>query len=171
MATVTGRDVVPSGPSAGDVRTALDAAGLERAILDQLAYGQGRFPAIATPNDWYLAVAHAVRDRLLHRWVRTARSYAARGPKVVAYLSAEFLTGPHLGNALVNLGIEDAVRQAVTALGLDLDELLAREEEPGLGNGGLGRLAACFRLARDPRSAGDRLRHPLRVRHLRSGDP
>jgi starch phosphorylase len=91
-----------------------------------------------------MALAHAVRDRLLHRWVKTVQTYSAQDVKVVAYLSAEFLTGPHLGNNLANLGIEEAARQAVTELGLDLDELLEQEEEPGLGNGGLGRLAACF---------------------------
>jgi starch phosphorylase len=127
-----------------DVRTGLGPAALKRAIVDNLTYVQGRFPSLATTNDWYMALAHAVRDRLLHRWVQTMQTYAEQDVKVVAYLSAEFLTGPHLGNDLVNLGIEEAARQAVTELGLDLDELCRQEEEPGLGNGGLGRLAACY---------------------------
>jgi starch phosphorylase len=135
---------VRRGATVEDVRTGLGASVLKRAIVDNLAYVQGRLPSFATRNDWYLALAHTVRDRLLHRWVRTVQTCSARDVKVVAYLSAEFLTGPHLGNNLGNLGIEEAARQAVTALGLDLDELLEQEEEPGLGNGGLGRLAACF---------------------------
>ena len=64
--------------------------------------------------------------------------------KIVGYLSAEFLMGPHLGNALINLGIFDEIKEAVEQLGLDLSQMMKQEEEPGLGNGGLGRLAACF---------------------------
>jgi starch phosphorylase len=127
-----------------DVRTGPDASTLRRAIVDNLTYVQAVLPSLATTNDWYLALAHTVRDRLLHRWVRTVQTYFERDVKVVAYLSAEFLPGPHLGNNLAHLGIEEAARQAVTELGLDLGVLLEQEEEPGLGNGGLGRLASCF---------------------------
>jgi glycogen phosphorylase len=127
-----------------DVRTGLSAGALGRAIVDNLTYVQGRSPSLATRRDWYMALAHTVRDRLLHRWVQTVQTYSERDVKVVAYLSAEFLTGPHLGNDIASLGIEEPVLQAVADLGLDLGELLEQEEEPGLGNGGLGRLAACF---------------------------
>jgi starch phosphorylase len=116
---------------------------LKAAILEQLGAGQGRVPEIATPNDWYLAVAGTVRALLLRRWIKTIQRLE-RAPRAVAYLSAEFLTGPHLENHLVNLGILDAMREATARLGLDFEEILAQEEEPGLGNGGLGRLAACF---------------------------
>ncbi|HXF18314.1 MAG TPA: glycogen/starch/alpha-glucan phosphorylase [Burkholderiales bacterium] len=105
---------------------------------------QGKFPALATRRDYYMALAYLVRDQLLHRWVSTAEAYTRQQSRTVAYLSAEFLLGPHLGNNLVNLGIYAQVEQAVAELGLDLGELLEQEEEPGLGNGGLGRLAACF---------------------------
>src|SRR5664279_417993 len=91
-----------------------------------------------------MALAYTVRDRMLHRWISTAAAYTRQGSRTVCYLSAEFLMGPHLGNNLVNLGIYDTVRLIVGELGLDFDELLAQEDEPGLGNGGLGRLAACF---------------------------
>ncbi|MDW8324141.1 MAG: glycogen/starch/alpha-glucan phosphorylase [Burkholderiales bacterium] len=117
---------------------------LKEAFLRNLFYVQGKFPALATRHDFYLALAYTVRDRLLARWIRTAAEYTTRRSRTVVYLSAEFLMGPHLGNNLLNLGIEAAARQAVAELGLDLDELLAEEPEPGLGNGGLGRLAACF---------------------------
>ncbi|MEY4932255.1 MAG: Maltodextrin phosphorylase, partial [Pseudomonadota bacterium] len=127
-----------------DERTALTKEALKRAFLDDLFYVQGKFPALATRNDYYQALAYAVRDRMLQRWISTAAVYTKQGSRTVAYLSAEFLMGPHLGNNLINLGIHDQVKQAVTELGLNLDELLAQEEEPGLGNGGLGRLAACF---------------------------
>ena len=126
------------------IRTGLSADALKRAVLDNLAYLQGRYPEIATPHSWYMALAHSVRDRMLARWVRTVQTYAAHDVKVACYLSAEFLMGPQLGNNLVNLGIQSSAREAMTALDQDLDELLALEEEPGLGNGGLGRLAACF---------------------------
>jgi glycogen phosphorylase len=104
----------------------------------------GRFPATATLNDKYLALAYSVRDRLLERWARTSETYYRKRVRTVCYLSAEFLLGPHLGNNLVNLGSFDTARQAMQELGLDFEQLLEQEEEPGLGNGGLGRLAACY---------------------------
>jgi len=138
---------VPSAPSPFPVendRTALTKAALKRAFRDNLFYEQGKFPALATQKDYYLALAYTVRDRLLHRWVSTAEAYTNEGSRTIAYFSAEFLMGPHLGNNLINLGIYDRVKQTVTEMGLNFDELVAQEEEPGLGNGGLGRLAACF---------------------------
>jgi starch phosphorylase len=128
----------------GDARTANDPPLLARAIVDQLFYIRGTLPELATRNDWYLALAYAVRDRLLDKWIRTARTLMQKEVKVVAYLSAEYLTGPHLANNVVNLGIEREVREATDLLGLSFDELVSEEGEPGLGNGGLGRLAACY---------------------------
>ena len=125
-------------------RTGLSVEALKRAFADNLFYAQARFPKIATTNDNYMALAVTVRDRLLQRWVQTVKTYYENSSRTVCYLSAEFLLGPHLGNNLINLGIYEEARQAVTELGLDFDELLEAEEEPGLGNGGLGRLAACY---------------------------
>ncbi len=127
-----------------DVRTGLSSPALQRAIMDNLYLIQGRVPRTATRNDWYMAVAYTVRDRVLHRWMQTIEAYMGSDAKSVSYLSAEFLIGPQLGTNLISLGIYDEVRKAVADLGQNLDELLAQEEEPGLGNGGLGRLAACF---------------------------
>ena len=127
-----------------DDRTGLSIENLKRAIVDNLFYIQGKFPTVATKNDFYMAIAYTVRDRLFQRWITTAETYTQKGSRTVAYLSAEFLLGPHLGNNLINLGIYDKVQQASEELGLNLDELLEQEEEPGLGNGGLGRLAACY---------------------------
>jgi starch phosphorylase len=134
---------VTSVPLKAD-RTALTKEALKHAFLDELFYVQGKFPALATKNDYYMALAFAVRDRMLQRWISTAAVYTKQASRTVAYLSAEFLMGPHLGNNLINLGIFDRVKQCMTELGLNFDELLQQEEEPGLGNGGLGRLAACF---------------------------
>ena len=117
---------------------------LRHAFLHHLFYTQGKFPALATKTDYYLALAYAIRDRLLQRWISTANEYQKTGARTVCYFSAEFLMGPHLGNNLINLGLFDDARKAMSELGLNLDELLYQEEEPGLGNGGLGRLAACF---------------------------
>ena len=134
---------LPAGSE--DIRTGLSPAALAQAVADNLHYVQARVPEIATRNDWYLALACTVRDRLLDRWIKTVQGMlTSKDLKVVCYLSAEFLMGPQLGNSLINLGIYDPAREAVGRLKLDLDELLAQEEEPGLGNGGLGRLAACF---------------------------
>jgi len=125
-------------------RTGLSAETLQRAVLDNLTYIQARLPELATPYDWYMALAFSVRDRMLERWQATARADAQRDVKVVCYLSAEFLMGPQLGNNLLSLDITANARAAMAALDQDLDKLLALEEEPGLGNGGLGRLAACY---------------------------
>ncbi|CAB3782312.1 Maltodextrin phosphorylase [Paraburkholderia ultramafica] len=130
--------------SAGPARSAMDADALQRDIVDNLIYRQARYPAIASAHHWYMALAYSVRDRMLERWVATVQTYAAREVRLACYLSAEFLIGPQLGNNLVNLGIEGNARAAMQALGQDFDTVLAQEEEPGLGNGGLGRLAACY---------------------------
>jgi starch phosphorylase len=136
----------PAGksPVPESIRTGLSAETLQQAVLDNLAYLQARFRETATPHDWYMALAYSVRDRLLARWQRTVRTYERCDVKVVCYLSAEFLIGPQLGNDLISLGIETNARAAMAALDQNLDTLLALEEEPGLGNGGLGRLAACY---------------------------
>ena len=130
--------------SVEDDRTGVDPDTLRRAIQDNLFYRCGNVPVLATRSDYYLAVAYTVRDRLMQRWLSTARSLLAHPTRVVCYLSAEYLLGPSLGNALLNLGIRDEVAEAVASLGQDLDALIEEEREPGLGNGGLGRLAACF---------------------------
>ncbi|MGB6157598.1 MAG: glycogen/starch/alpha-glucan phosphorylase, partial [Acidobacteriaceae bacterium] len=125
-------------------RTALTVEALARSFLDNLLFVQGRSLERATVNDLYMALAHTVRDRLVERWTSTVANYQAQDVRVVCYLSAEFLTGPHLANNLINLGIYDEAEQAMRQLGLDLNTLVEQEEEPGLGNGGLGRLASCF---------------------------
>jgi starch phosphorylase len=127
-----------------DDRTGLSVETLKRALADNLFYLQGKFPGIATKHDCYMALAYTIRDRLLQRWLNTFQTYMACDNRVVCYLSAEYLLGPHLGNNLINLELYEPVKQAVEESGLDLQELIDLEEEPGLGNGGLGRLAACF---------------------------
>jgi starch phosphorylase len=117
---------------------------LKRAIMDNLYYREARIPAVATRNDWYMAVAYTVRDRIMNRWIKTVDTIMKKDVRVVSYLSAEFLMGPHLVNNMINLGIYEGMTEATAQLGLDLQALIDQEEEPGLGNGGLGRLAACF---------------------------
>src|SRR5215212_171353 len=117
---------------------------LKQAILDNLYFIRGRPSQFATPNDWYVAVAYTVRDRMMKNWITSLHRLRDKDLEIVCYLSAEFLMGPHLGNALINLGIFDEIKEAVEQLGLDLHQVMKQEEEPGLGNGGLGRLAACF---------------------------
>jgi starch phosphorylase len=127
-----------------DVHFGLDAESIKRDFLVQLFTHQAKFREVATPNDNYLALSYTVRDRLLHRWIHTSHTYFQQASRTVAYLSAEFLIGPQLGNNLVCLGIWEPTKKAMEDLGLSLEELLEQEEEPGLGNGGLGRLAACY---------------------------
>jgi len=125
-------------------RTGLTVEDLAQSFLDNLFFGQGRSVERATLNDLYRALAQTVRDRLVERWIETVKNYQAQDVRLVCYLSAEFLTGPHLANNLINLGIYGETEQAMKQLGLDLGVLIEQEEEPGLGNGGLGRLASCF---------------------------
>lgn len=125
-------------------RVGLDAASIRQSIVEHLIHTQSRFPDVATDNDWYNALAHAVRDRLLERMMVSAKTYKANKSRTVCYLSAEFLPGPHLANNILALGIWHEVQEAVAQLGLDFETLLEEEVEPGLGNGGLGRLAACY---------------------------
>ncbi|HEX4039884.1 MAG TPA: glycogen/starch/alpha-glucan phosphorylase [Acidobacteriaceae bacterium] len=125
-------------------RTAATVDAIAQSFVDNLFFVQGRSRERATVNDLYMALAHTVRDRLIERWISTVLNYRAQDVRVVCYLSAEFLTGPHLPNNLINLGMYDEAEQAMRKLGLDLDTLIEQEEEPGLGNGGLGRLASCF---------------------------
>jgi starch phosphorylase len=136
----------PRTPSEPDpnIRTGLNPAAIRQAFRDNLFFLIGRFPEVATPHDRFMALAYTVRDRLLHRWIRTAETYRERRSRTVCYLSAEFLLGPQLESNLINLGIREATAQAMRELGLDLGEILEQEAEPGLGNGGLGRLAACY---------------------------
>lgn len=125
-------------------RTGTTIDSLKRAFLENLYYIQGKPPALATLNDYYMALSYTVRDRILQRWNSSASAYTENQCRTVCYLSAEFLLGPHLGNNLINLGLYDQMKQAVEDLGIDFNALLEAEEEPGLGNGGLGRLAACY---------------------------
>jgi starch phosphorylase len=107
-------------------------------------YVQGKFQGNATKNDNYLAVAYTVRDRLLRSWIDSVEAFMKEDVRLVCYFSAEFLLGPHLHNNLINLGLLEPMRKAVASYDVSLEDLFEQEEEPGLGNGGLGRLAACY---------------------------
>ncbi|MBN1104420.1 MAG: glycogen/starch/alpha-glucan phosphorylase [Deltaproteobacteria bacterium] len=139
-----GEDLESQRTGCNDHRTGDSVETLRRAIMDNLYYREARLPATATRNDWYLALAYTVRDRIISRWIKTIEAIVREDMRVVSYFSAEFLMGPQLVNNMINLGIYEEMRQAATELGLDFDALIGQEEEPGLGNGGLGRLAACF---------------------------
>lgn len=128
-----------------DVRTGMDVETLKQAITEHLFYQQGRNIVNTSLNDLYLAVAHTVRDRLVQREHKLMNAvFYNSNVRLVSYLSAEFLMGPQLGVNLIDLDLYDNMKQAVEELGFDIEELMAQEQEPGLGNGGLGRLAACY---------------------------
>ena len=117
---------------------------LKHSIAYKLMFSIGKDPAIATKHDWLNATLLAVRDRMVERWLRSNRAQLSQDVRQVYYLSMEFLLGRTLSNALLAMGLYDDLRNALDGMGLDLDELIEEENDPGLGNGGLGRLAACF---------------------------
>ena len=116
----------------------------QAAFRRHLKYSLGKDNYSATPYDKYLALCYAVRDKLIQRWIKTQQTYYKQDSRRIYYLSLEFLIGRSLGNAMINLGIWEEAGAALSELGMDLEELLEQELEAGLGNGGLGRLAACF---------------------------
>jgi hypothetical protein len=138
----------PTGGGALGIRRGLSPDAIAQALIDNLHCHQAKPLQHATRNDWYMALAHTVRDRILERYITTLETITGShsDAKVVAYLSAEYLTGPHLGNNLICLGIWGAAEWALSALGLEL--------APG-----------------DPRRPGDWVRPPIRIRYLRPGDP
>jgi starch phosphorylase len=127
-----------------DVRTGTSVTTIRRALANHLLYTQGRFPEVATKHDIFMAAAYTIRDRLVHRWINSVETFLNKQARVVCYLSAEFLMGPQLANNLVAMDLYDTMKEAVHQSGLELRDVIEQEEEPGLGNGGLGRLAACY---------------------------
>jgi len=121
-----------------------DVESIKYSLASHLLYSVGKEAVSANARDWFMAAAHMVRDRLTERWMPTLNRYYAEDKKRVYYLSMEFLIGRTLSNAMINLGIHDVVRQAIGEMGLDFDEIVGWEVEAALGNGGLGRLAACL---------------------------
>ena len=138
----TASDEAGAKPANPDRRNTV--AALKDAILHKLNYSVGKDPIAATDRDWFFAVALAVRDRVTNKWMESTRAAYAYNRKRVYYLSLEFLIGRLLFDALNNLGLTEAVRSAVRELGADLDQLRDLEPDAALGNGGLGRLAACY---------------------------
>ena len=126
-------------------RSGLTANDVFDGMTEHLFYTLGKLAPTASRHDLYMALSYAVRDRLMTRYLAGIEAIAATPTRVVAYLSAEFLIGPQLGNNLLMLGIQQEAAAALQRFGInDIEEILDVEEEPGLGNGGLGRLAACF---------------------------
>lgn len=121
-----------------------DVAALRTAISNRLVFSVGKDPSAARPEDWLHAAAYAVRDRLVERWMRTTHAQYDQDVKRVYYFSMEFLMGRAFDNALLALGLREPLRQALADLGADMDLLATLEPDAALGNGGLGRLAACF---------------------------
>ena len=126
-------------------RSGLNADDVFDGMTEHLFFTLGKLAPTASRHDLYMALSYAVRDRLMTRYLAGLEAIRSTPTRVVAYLSAEFLIGPQLGNNLLMLGIEEAAAEALRRFGInDINEILDVEEEPGLGNGGLGRLAACF---------------------------
>jgi starch phosphorylase len=127
-----------------DDRSGMSVEALRRAFTDHLYYTQGVNAELASIKDIYLALAHTIRDRLMHRWIESIGNYFNTNSKAVFYLSAEYLMGQQMGNNLLNTRLFQKTRTMLAQLGLNLYAIMEQEDDPGLGNGGLGRLAACF---------------------------
>ena len=117
---------------------------VKQALQNHLVFSSFKTSAVATPRDWYDVSAYTVRDHVVERWIKTAESYSKRDPKRLYYLSLEFLIGRMLTNAALNLGVKDELSNGLNALGQKLENAVEMENDAALGNGGLGRLAACF---------------------------
>ena len=122
----------------------MDADSIRHSMANRLEYTVGKDTYTATTRDWFNVAAYVVRDRLMERWMETMRSYYRTDTKRVYYLSMEFLIGRTLMNSLLNMGVYDEAKQALEKIGLNLEEICEMEPDAALGNGGLGRLAACF---------------------------
>ena len=123
----------------------MDSDAVFQGMTAHLFYTLGKLATSASPHDLYMALSYAVKDRLMTRYLASQEVIRKKPQKTVAYLSAEFLIGPQLSNNLLNLGITQEAEDALKRFGIDsLSTILEVEEEPGLGNGGLGRLAACY---------------------------
>ena len=151
-----------------------DATRLRDAILDKLTYSCGTTAADAGPHAWYLATVLAVRDQIVDRWLDSKPRNDGKAGKRVYYLSIEFLIGRLLFDTLINLRMLDSARAALDSLGVDLDELRRLEPDAALGNGGLGRLAACYMdsmaaLAIPAFGYGIRYEHGLFMQEIREG--
>ncbi|MFQ5469021.1 MAG: glycogen/starch/alpha-glucan phosphorylase [Gammaproteobacteria bacterium] len=122
----------------------MDIKAIKRSMANRLEYMVGKDLYTATQRDWFNVAAYVARDRLMERWMETMRAYYRQDTKRTYYLSMEFLIGRTLANSLLNMGIYDELKQAFEEIGLDIEEIREVEPDAALGNGGLGRLAACF---------------------------
>ncbi|MEJ1976322.1 MAG: glycogen/starch/alpha-glucan phosphorylase [Acetobacteraceae bacterium] len=155
-------DLAPANPTPAH----LDVDALHEAIRAKLLYAIGKTPERASARDWFVATALVVRDNVVDTWTVSARDARATKAKRVHYFSLEFLIGRLLFDAAGNLGMIEVLRAALAREGVDLETVRALEPDAALGNGGLGRLAACFMESGEHGHAGDprlRLRHPLRL--------
>ncbi|MGA1663264.1 MAG: glycogen/starch/alpha-glucan phosphorylase [Methylophilaceae bacterium] len=116
----------------------------KKALQSHLVYSIFKTEQVATPRDWYSTTAYTVRDHVIERWVKTVEKYAEEDPKRIYYLSLEFLIGRMLSNASLNLGVDTEIKKGLNALGHKIENVVEWEHDAALGNGGLGRLAACF---------------------------
>jgi starch phosphorylase len=122
----------------------MKSEGMKNALINHLVYSVGKDPEHAVPRDWCVALSLAVRDRVVDKWMESTRRTYGSDAKRVYYLSMEFLIGRLLADTIANLGLTEACRSALEELGVDFEEIAAEEPDAALGNGGLGRLAACF---------------------------
>lgn len=122
----------------------MNAEAIKESFVNHVQHTQGKHPSAATRLDHFMSLARTARDRMFDRWTRTWHRRERQQPKIVYYLSMEYLLGRLLEDGLINLGVLDDTRQALASMGVDLNEVLEQEPDAGLGNGGLGRLAACF---------------------------
>ncbi|MFO7560941.1 MAG: glycogen/starch/alpha-glucan phosphorylase [Desulfobacterales bacterium] len=141
--TTDNQNHIPAEPPE-KVRTSLNLESIKQDLKENLKYLLGKPDSMITLNDQYLAVAYSVRNRMIKYWIDTVENFFTSTAKAVCYFSAEFLIGPQLKRNLISLGLYDTMKRATHELGMVLDAIIEHEPEPGLGNGGLGRLAACY---------------------------
>jgi len=144
MATPVSDQMKRKQISVREIAAVENVANIKKSFNRHLHYTIIKDRHVATPRDYYFSLAATVKDHLVSRWIRTQQHYYEKDPKRVYYLSLEFYMGRSLTNTMINLGIQGACDEAMYQLGLDIEEMEDIEADAGLGNGGLGRLAACF---------------------------
>ncbi len=170
---VSSQETIPQQEEPQEEKAQFDKELFKRSVLYNILTMYRKTLEEATPQQIFQAASYSIKDRVIGNWMTTQKAYEKEDPKTVYYMSMEFLMGRALGNNMINLGAYQGVKEVLEELGVDINVIEDQEPDAALGNGGLGRLAACFLDSIATLGLpGDGIgRHPLSLRHVQAGDP